>query len=452
MDGGDIEGGTASQTRADRRRPSGFALAVAAAVVGGAAIAVLLRPAGGNLPATGAPSALSTAVAAGQSQTGLDPSPGAASITPQVTAQATRNPANIELPGSPEIVAFQRAGDDLQILGWRPGEAGLGIRHVIRSALEGITDRQDYAAQLSSDGSIVLVQAHAASPDAGATFRAFRLDSADGRRIWDTAALGNGVSASFFAATIVIVASTSPIQTDLRWTVVDLSRDDPVLHELEVPQVPRPAPGTSIDLNALTFNYTPLAISPDHGTIYAMSRHSSEPLLRPAFSLAIATGETRPLDALPTGSALGARSSVLDATSGRLLLAGPYWTAGPGFVEAWTAGKSTPDFKMALTNVFGAIWLDDGGVITADYDKLPGPFTFRIVTLTSTGEPDETLFSGQGTDANFLGVQRGFAAAYLRTEGTGMRTLVVIRLADGAVASVEVPEPSGINHALGLLP
>jgi len=155
---------------------------------------------------------------------------------------------------------------------------------------------------------------------------------------------------------------------------------------------------------------------------------------------------------MPTGSALADRSNVLDAASGRLLLAGPYWTAGPGFVEAWVPGASTPDFKAALHNVFGATWLDDGRVITADYDRLPGPFTIRIVTLTSRGEPDETLFSGTGTDAGLLGVRGGFVGAYTRTEGSGTRTLVMIRIADGAQSSVEVPEPPGINRAIGLLP
>jgi len=379
------------------------------------------------------------------------PSSGRPVITPPPSVVAP-DLGNLELPGSPELVLFQRQGDDLNLLGWRAGESELGTRQVIPAALRGLTDQQDYLSQLSPDGSILLVHARPATHGAQDIFRAFRLDGTGGREIWESTALGSGVAADFIGAERVVVTSGGVLPTGRGWTIVDLSADEAVVHELDVPAIPRPSPGTSIDVNTLTFNYVPLAGSADGSWVYAMSVHASEPVYRPAYRIAIETGEAQPITGFPTTGPSRVVSPLVDPISGRLLLAGPRVTSGSGLLEAWSAGAKTPDFKAAFNNVFSAVWLDDGGVITADYDRLPGPFTLRILTLTATGKPAATLFTAQGTNAALVGVLRGFAGVYVASTNSGMRTLVVIRLADGATSTVQVPEPSGLNFNVGFRP
>ena len=365
---------------------------------------------------------------------------------------ATAAPSTVELPGSPELVFFQRQGDDLNLLGWRPGESTLGTRQVLTGALRGITERQSYQSQLSPDGSMVLVQASGTVPDAQRTFRAFRLDETGGREVWSSSTLGSNVVGGFIGREQVIVTSASQIPDGRGWTIVDLSGEEAVVHELDIPPVPRPSPGASIDFETLTLNYVPLAMSADGKYVYAMSVRGSEPLFRPAYRITIRTREAQPITAFPTTGPSRVVSALVDPLSGRLILAGARATSDRGVVEAWLPGEEKPDFKAAFNNVFGALWLDDGSVVTADYDRLPGPFSFRVIKLTPTGKVDATLFSAEGTNALLVGAERGFVAAYVASTATGMRTLVVVRLADKAIVSVNVPEPSGLNGFFGLRP
>jgi hypothetical protein len=448
--------GSNNERRVDRSTRSGragvrliaIAVMVIAAVGGSVAAALLISRADApQLSGAG-----STAPFAGASGPTVIPSSGPRSITPRPSVEASAVVGNIEFLGSPELVLFQRQGDDLNLLGWRAGESALGTRQVIPGALRGVTEQQDYLSQLSPDGSILLMHARPATPGAPDIFRVFRLDLTGGREIWESTALGSGVGAAFIGADRVVVTSGGVLPTGRGWTIVDLSRDNAVIHELDVPPIPRPSPGTSIDFDTQTFNYVPLAMSADGSWVYAMSVHASEPVYRLAYRIAIETGEAQPLTAFPTTGPSRVVSPLVDPISGRLLLAGPRVTSGSGLLEAWSTGAKTPDFKAAFNNVFSAVWLDDGGVITADYDRLPGPFSFRIIALTATGKPAATLFTAQGTNAALVGVQRGFAGVYVDSTDSGVRTLVVIRLADGAISAVEVREPSGLNFNVGLRP
>jgi hypothetical protein len=450
VDGGNNERRVGRSTRSGRARFRLIAIAIVViAAVGGSVAAAILKL-GGDAPQLR--SAGATAPFAGASGPTVIPLSGPPSITPRPSVEATPVLGNIEFLGSPELVLFQRQGDDLNLLGWRAGESELGTRQVIPGALRGVTEQQDYLSQLSPDGSILLVHARPATPGAQDIVRAFRLDGAGGREIWESTALGSGVVAAFIGAERVVVTSGGVLPTGRGWTIVDLSRDDAVLHELGVPPIPRPSPGTSIDFDTQTFNYVPLAMSEDGSWVYAMSVHASEPVYRLAYRIAIETGAAQPITAFPTTGPSRVVSPLVDAISGRLLLAGPRLTSGSGLLEAWSTGTKTPDFKAAFNNVFSAVWLDDGGVITADYDRLPGPFSFRIITLTATGKPAATLFTAQGTNAALVGVQRGFAGVYVASTESSVRTLVVIRLADEAISAAEVREPSGLNFNVGLRP
>ena len=422
---------------------------VAVAALGASFAAVLLRP--GTAAPQSSSDASTTLVAQPSAPVAVAPS-GPESITPGPSVHATLVVGDTAFLGSPEVVMFQRQGDDLNLLGWRAGESELRVRQVIAGALRKVTEQQDYLIQLSPDGSILLMHVRPATPGAQDTFRAFRLDGTGGREIWESTALGSGLAAAFIGAQHVVVTSGAELPTGRGWTIVDLSRDTAVIHELDVPPIPRRSPGTSIDFDTQIFNYVPLAMSADGSWVYAMSVHASEPIYRLAYRIAVETGEARPIAAFPMTGPSRVVSPVVDQVSGRLLLAGPRVTAESGLVEAWSAGAATPDFKAKLGTVFTAIWMDDGGVITADYDRLPGPFRFRVMTLTPTGRVEATLFSAEGTDAALNGVQGGFAGAYVASAHSGMRTLLVIRLLDGAISAVDVPEPTGVSFNLGLRP
>jgi hypothetical protein len=435
-----------SRSDGGRVRLIALAAVVILAVAGTGAAALIKLGAGTTQPpATASPP---SDVASGP----LASSPGPSSTAAQPSAGVTPGVGNIELAGSPELVLFQRQGDDLNLLGWRAGESELGLRQVIGGALRGVTEQQDYLAQLSPDGSILLVHAHPATSGAPDVFRAFRLDGTGGRAIWDSTALGSDVASTFIGPEQLAITAASVLPTGRGWTIVDLSGADAIIHSLDVPPIPRPAPSTSVDYSTQVFNYVPLATSADGSWLYALSAHASEPLYRPAYRIAIATGEAQSITAFPTTGPARIVSPVVDPISGRLLLAGPRLTSGPGLVEAWVAGGTTPDFRAAFNNVFGAVWLDDGGVITADYDRLPGPFSFRIIRLTATGTPAAPLFTAEGRNAAMVGVQPGFAGAYVVSTDSSMRTLVVIRPTDGQVSALQVPEPSGLNGNVGFRP
>jgi hypothetical protein len=360
--------------------------------------------------------------------------------------------ADVVLPGSPEIALFQREGDDIKVLGWRPGDPDLATRHTIKGAVRGLNDKQGIQTNLSPDGSLLFVHAHPATFEGPDTFRVFRLEGSGGREIWQSTTLGSNLTAGFVPTGQVVVTATGLLRRDRGWTIVDLSADQAVVHEIELPRIPAPAPSASADLRTQIFNYAPLAVSADARWIYAMSIHATEPLYRPAYRISIETGDAERIDAFPTTGASRVVSTAVDPLSGRLLLAGPLTTAGPGFVQAWSAGAKTPDFQAELGTVFFAAWMDDGGVITADYDRLPGPFRFRVLSLTATGNLATTFFNAQGTNAGLVGIHNGFAAAYVAGAGSRARTLVVIRLSDGATSGVEVSDPAGLYFTVGLRP
>jgi hypothetical protein len=201
------------------------------------------------------------------------------------------------------------------------------------------------------------------------------------------------------------------------------------------------------------FNYTPIGMSADGRWVYAASLYGIEPQLRPAYRVSIETGDPEPIDEFPTSGPSRIVSTAIDPISGRLLLAGPHTTSDPGFVQAWTTGATTPDFQAKLGIVFSAAWTDDGGVIAADYDQLPGPFHFRVLSLDETGRVARTYFTAEGTNAAMVGLHNGFAAAYVAATGSNARTLVVIRLSDGATSAVEVADPAGLSpYTVGIRP
>jgi hypothetical protein len=449
------DGGHNSEVRVEPTPGSGrvrfgrCTIAVLVVVALGAIVGVTLWRLGGELPQATQPRPTTLAFATAGPRPG--PSAERPSTTSPASADATISPGNVELPGSPELLFLQRQGEDLNLLGWRPGEPLLGVRRVVTGALRGIAEGQGYQSQLSPDGSIVLVEAPATF-EASESFRAFRLESTGSQEIWSSTTLGPNVVGGFIGPKHVIVTSASQISDGRGWTIVDLSGDAAIVHELDLPAVPRPPPGTSIDFGKLTFNYVPLGISADGTAVYALSSHSSKPVFRPAYRIRIDTGQAEPITTLPITGPSRVVSSLVDPLSGRLVLAGARSAGGSGLVEAWSPGQTMPDFTAAFSNVFGALWLDDGSVLTADYDKLPGPFTFRVIKLTSAGKIDATLFTADGTNAALVGAQHGFVAAYSASRATGIRTLVVIRLEDDAISTIEVPEPSGLNGSFGLRP
>jgi hypothetical protein len=436
--------------------------AVVTVVLGAVAMAGLLnrggRPEGSLEPSSaaflGAPSPSAPAPPFGS--TAPSRSIPAFSPTQVSTAGPSLEPppvlADVVLPGSPEIALFQREGDDIKVLGWRPGDPDLATRHTIKGAVRGLNDKQGIQTNLSPDGSLLFVHAHPATFEGPDTFRVFRLEGSGGREIWQSTTLGSNLTAGFVPTGQVVVTATGLLRRDRGWTIVDLSADQAVVHEIELPRIPAPAPSASADLRTQIFNYAPLAVSADARWIYAMSIHATEPLYRPAYRISIETGDAERIDAFPTTGASRVVSTAVDPLSGRLLLAGPLTTAGPGFVQAWSAGAKTPDFQAELGTVFFAAWMEDGGVITADYDRLPGPFRFRVLSLTATGNLATTFFNAQGTNAGLVGVHNGFAAAYVAGAGSRVRTLVVIRLSDGATSGVEVSDPDGLYFTVGLRP
>ena len=436
--------------------------AVAIVVFGAVAMAGLLDRGGGNLEGSLEPS--NDAILGATPST--VPSPRSGSTAPSRTIpasslQQTSTPqssvdiplvlADVALPGSPEIVLFQREGDDIKVLAWRPGDHDLATKQAIHGALRGLTDKQTMQLAVSPDGSLLLVHAHPATFQGPDTFRVFRLEGAGGREIWQSTSLGSDLTAGFVPTGQIVVTTTGLLRHDRGWTIVDLSADKPAVYDIQLPPIQAPAPSASPDLRTLTFNYAPLAVSADGEWVYAISVHATEPLYRPAFRISLATGRAEPIDAFPTTGGSRVVSPSVDP-SGRLLLAGPYSTAGRGLVEAWSAGAKTPDFQVDLGNVFAAVWSDDGGVITAAYDRLPGPFRFRVLSLSATGTVATTFLDAPGTDAALVGIHNGFAAAYVAERGSGGRRLVVIRLSDGATSGAEVSDPEGLVWSPGLRP
>jgi hypothetical protein len=435
---------------ARRRRSRGTAIALGVvAVIGVGALVALLGPRPESSPTSGGSSQAAVA-------TSVPPRPGPTGTTSTLPssspAKPPSGPGNVALAGAPELVFFERAGDDLDVLGWRAGEGTLGVRQVIAGALRGIANQQSYGVALSSDGSIVLVQAAPATHGAPITFRAFRLGATEGARIWESTALGSEVVGSFVGPAHVVVAPASQIATGRAWTLIDLSGKVAETHELAQPPIVRPSPGASLNLDTLTFNIVPFATSADGTYLYALSTHGTEPIYRPAYRIWIATGKAEAVDAFPTTGNSRVVSPIVDTKSGRFLLAGARSTSGPGLVQAWSPGAREPEIEVELHNVFGAQWFGDGRIVTGDYDRLPGPFTFQVITVQKSGEPDSPLFSAQGTDAALLGVRDGFAAAYATSRGSNVRTLVVIRLTDGATSTVVVPEPANLVGYPGLRP
>lgn len=386
-------------------------------------------------------------------------SPSTPPVSPQsnITAQPSKDAlpafADIALQGSPEMVVFQRVGDDINVLGWRPGEPGLATKQTILAAARGLTAYQSLQTELSPNGSMLLVHAGPAIVDGPDTFRVFRLEAAGGREIWHSTSLGSGLVAAFAPTGQLVVTSGAPMLRDRGWTIVDVSGDKAVVHEIDLRPMPTPAPSASVALGTATYYYLPLALSADGRWLYAMSAHAAQPLYRPAYRISVATGRAQPIDAFPITGIARIVSAVIDPISGRFVSAGPAsGSSSAGYVEAWSPGAETPDFHVDLRVVFGAVWTDNGTIITAEYDRVPGPFSFRVLPISATGTVGSALLTAAGDNAALVGVRNGFAAAYVAWTATGERELAVIRLSDGATSGVHVSDPDGLSFNLGMRP
>ena len=441
--------------RGPRSGPLALAV-VAVVVVVAVTLAGVFGRGGDPEPSGSAAVGVATSTAQSSPSRSVAPSQRPPSSSPQAKPQPSPDTApslaNDALPGSPEIVLFQRDGDDINVLGWRAGEPGLATRHALQGAARGITATQTVQITISPDGSLLLVHALPATLDGPDTFRVFKLEGAGGHEVWQSTSLGSGLAAGFAPTGQIMVTQPGLGRRDRGWTIVDLSGAKPAVHEVPLPPFPTLAPTASRDLRTLTINYAPLALSADGKWVYAMSIHATEPQYRPAYRISVETGEATPIDALSTTGPSRAVSTSVDLLSGRYLLAGPLMTSGEGLVQAWSPGAATPDFQAELGILFVATWLDDGGVIVGEYDHLPGPFHFRVMTLTANGEVAKTYFTADGTNAALVGTHNGFALAYNADRGSGTRTLVAIRLSDGATSAVEVPDPDGLSFNLGLRP
>jgi hypothetical protein len=374
------------------------------------------------------------------------PQPGS---TPKASFETKTATANVALAGSPEIVLLRRVGDDVEVLGWRPGQPGLATTQRITGAARGLAESSEpIQTEFSPDGALLLVHAYGSNGRQD-TVRVFRLAGDTGREIWKSSVLGSFVAAGFAPTGQLVITSAVPQRRDRGWTIVDLS-GKPILHELPLPPI------TALDRTGTrdpTFYYLPLAFSEDGRWLYAMSAHAIQPLYRPAYRILLATGLAQPIDAFPIAGPARIVSTIVEPTSGRLVLTEPGHAAtGRGTVEVWSPRATKPDFQVILGVVFSAVWAGDGSVITADYDRVPGPFRFRVLSISSSGKLEPTLLNADGDNAALVGVRDGFAAAYAASTATGNRELIIVRLADGTTSSIGVSEPEGLIGRVGLRP
>jgi hypothetical protein len=360
--------------------------------------------------------------------------------------------ANQALAGAPELVLFGRVGDDVTVYGWRPGEPDLAPRQTISGAARDLSDPRSLQADLSPDGRFLLIHFPPATPEAPDTFRIYRLDASGGREIWQSTALGSALAAGFLPTGQIVVTQPGLLRRDRGWTIIEVGDDGAVVHEIPLPPFPAREPAASIDLRTVILNYVPAGASADGQWIYAMSVRATEPVYRPADRISIETGKAERIDAFPTTGPARIVSTSVDPRTGRLLLAGPHTTSDEGLIQAWRPGAAKPDFQTQLGVVFFAAWTDDGGVVAGEYDVVPGPFRFRVLALTADGETAATLLEARGTNAALVGVGGGFAEAYVAGPTEGRRTLVVIRLADGARSGLEVSDPDGVLFAVDVRP
>jgi hypothetical protein len=432
-----------------RGRAGPIALGGGAFVALGIVVAVVLsRPA--SAPST--PSPVSSALGGGSVALGTPTAPGQTVVPSGATTTPTTDPANAPMAGAPELVFFQRDGDDLNLLGWRAGEPRLAVRQVVAGALRGLTDPQRWVAQLSPDSSILLVQATPAVHDGPVIVRAYRLGGPTPTLIWEPTSFGSDLVVSFVGPTQVVVASGALVAMFPSWTFADLGGASVVTREIDLPPLPRPSPGSSLDFTRLVINWAPIGLSADGRYLYLLSVNGAEPLFRPAYRIDVDRNSAEPMTSFPTTGPSRVVSSQVDEISGRLVLAGPRMTRGAGLVQAWLPGAAKPAFEVELHTVFGAQWVGDGSLLTADYDRLPGPFTFEVIRVSAAGVVDEPLYSGTGTAGALMGVEHGFAAAYLSSRDSGNRTLVVVRLVDGATSTASVTEPAELGAATALRP
>jgi len=375
-----------------------------------------------------------------------------ASTRPRSSGGPVADLANQALPDAPELVLFGRVGDDVTVYGWRPGDADLAPRQTVRGAARDLSDPRSLLADLSPDGRFLLIHFPPSTPDAPDTFRVYHLEGSGGREIWQSTALGSSLAAGFLPTGQIVVTQPGLLRRDRGWTIIELADDGAVVHDVPLPPFPAREPAASIDLRTVILNYSPAGASADGRWIYATSVRATEPVYRPADRIAIETGKAERIDAFPTTGPARIVSTAVDPRTGRLLLAGPHATPDKGLVQAWRPGAEKPDFQTQLGVVFFAAWTDDGGVVAGEYDVVPGPFRFRVLALTADGTVAATLLEARGTNAALVGVGGGFAEAYVAGPEAGRRTLVVIRLADGARSGLEVTDPDGVLFAVDVRP
>jgi hypothetical protein len=463
MDAGGDDPIRIAPTPVDRKASPRIVGGVGIAVVIGAIAVATLAILGSNGSRSMSSPAPSFAAIGGSSSPAAPTIASTAAISPSARPLQPGNPpgssggpvadlANQALPGAPELVLFGRVGDDVTLYGWRPGDPDLAPRQTISGAARDLSDPRSLQADLSPDGRFLLIHFPPATPEASDTFRVYRLEGTGGREIWQSTTLGSSLAAGFLPTGQLVVTQPGLLRRDRGWTVIELADDGAVVHDIPLPPFPAREPAASIDLRTLILNYTPAGASADGRWIYAMSVRGTEPVYRPAYRISIGTGNAERIDAFPTTGPARIVSTAIDARTGRLLLAGPHATSDEGLVQAWRPGAAKPDFQMQLGVVFFAAWTDDGGVVAGEYDVVPGPFRFRVLALSADGEIGATLLEARGTNAALVGVSGGFAEAYVAGPREGRRTLVVIRLADGARSGLEVADPDGVLFAVDVRP
>ena len=436
-------------------------------VVGGAGIAAIVavlllattlvvissggRPASSSAPSLAAIGGSPSRVAPTASMSVSTRSP-APSGPPRSSGGPVADLANQSLPGAPELVLFGRGGDDVTVHGWRPGDSDLALRQTVRGAARDLSDPRSLQADLSPDGRFLLIHFPAATSEAPDAFRVYRLDASGGREIWQSTALGSSLAAGFLPTGQLVVTQPGLLRRDRGWTVIELADDGAVVHDIPLPPFPAREPAASIDLRTVILNYSPAGASADGRWLYATSVQATEPVYRPAYRISIETGKAERIDAFPTTGPDRIVSTAVDPRTGRLLLAGPHATPDEGLVQAWRSGAAKPDFQTQLGVVFFAAWTDDGSIVAGAYDVVPGPFRFRVLALTADGALAATLLVARGTNAAVVGVGGGFAEAYVAGPKEGRRTLVVIRLADGARSGLEVTDPDGVLFQVDVRP
>jgi hypothetical protein len=231
-----------------------------------------------------------------------------------------------------------------------------------------------------------------------------------------------------------------------RWTVVRLEGGRVVATEyrLDLPVAEPPSPDPGGPLTAP--DVTPVAFSADGGWVYG-GRFADAAGLQAVIRLEVATGATERLESFPKGGPDQPRGGVYgDATpDGRTV------DLVPGSTLRVVSAAGSPIYEVELGEpVASTHWLDDGSLVVATGGLDPGiPFRLRVIDPDGTVGPVR-FEAAPPVNASLIEVRRGHALLiFFGATPRPRLLLVLVRLADGRAASVEVEE-AALPEVIGL--